>query len=608
VNIQYNTNDAEPHTLEIDGKTFLPLYCLRMGEDQNRVYTDSYTVQCDTADERCGDPTQAAGFSNQIELSKISVSNPKVSNATLRANIASNSCKFNKIIEIIKQNKSPENRHFIYCEFVQAGVEKLQSLLGQAYSVTVIKSVGKSADTPAEIETKIQKFNQDTDFKKPKILISSRMISEGITLKNISHIHILTPHWNMAVIDQAIARGIRFKSHELLKQYSAKIGKPITTPNVNIYLYTAIPIDPSTENALSRSIDYKKYTRSFKKDIEIKQVEKLLRDIAFDCNLHTFTNTIQGRLSNSRDCYYSDCGPPQCLSPVDIQSITPNQLNTSSYNLYYSRYNYFYTKILSLLQDSPSLFKTNVFSLGDIKSSLSPPLPSMYTLNNVVNHILYNNIVLFSVKGQLDTHDYSLADAGSGMYYISPIVLPNPTPVHIALDKTPVEIIPGIKTIPLPTTTTTRSTIPVIQPSILAQLKNLQTNAKPWYGVFIGAPVGENVPATGTFTLPDYISIEGKPYTIDKIIVDLSIPKTDKGPGEDESKGDEPTQLLRGNLYLSTGRTPVGKRASFFNRKALREIANAINSTYKTKDKNPQITQNILQTLRADNKLIIVTV
>ena len=57
-----------------------------------------------------------------------------------------------------------------------------------------------------------------------KVIIGSEKMSEGITLKNIQNIHILSPGWNFSEIDQAIARGYRLFSHNNLIDKEIKVN------------------------------------------------------------------------------------------------------------------------------------------------------------------------------------------------------------------------------------------------------------------------------------------------------------------------------------------------------------------------------------------------
>ena len=81
------------------------------------------------------DTSEDAGFGNQIQLSKISVAAGTIT----KANVSTNSCKFDKLLNIIKTSPAPYNRHFVYCEFVKDGVKKLQTFLKE-YAPIVIQS------------------------------------------------------------------------------------------------------------------------------------------------------------------------------------------------------------------------------------------------------------------------------------------------------------------------------------------------------------------------------------------------------------------------------------------------------------------------------------
>ena len=524
IEVEYKTNDdasvKDIPSLTKQMKIFLPLFYVKMGDVQNTSYKK--ILDQDTSED--------AGFGNQIQLSKISVAAGTIT----KANVSTNSCKFDKLLNIIKTSPAPYNRHFVYCEFVKDGVKKLQTFLKE-YAPIVIQSTPpkktsivsrQTASSQAEIEKAIQTFNTDTSFDKPKILISSKMISEGITLKNISHVHVLTPHWNMAVIDQAIARGIRFKSHDLLKtQY------PTSTPKVNIYMYTALCYEPpatdesAPENTIQpeQSIDYQKYQKSFKKDRAIKRVEKLLQDIAFDCNLHSARNTVSNTSNKdfTRDCYYEQCTPPACLKPVDIASINPSELEMSSYNLYYSDYNTHYTNIKWWIEDNART--TPMFNIQDI--SISPP-PSEFVAKNVLSNIIYNEILI--------NKTYVLKES-SGVYYIAPYSLPAPTPIHIVLDNTPVPITPSTQTIPIPNVNPTRP-LSAEEQSTLNELQKCAVDGNiQFYGVFFATtqrPLQD---------IPPFITTSGGDYGIKlgKSLTHL-----------------EPN--LYGNLYISTGKNPIG--------------------------------------------------
>ena len=63
----------------------------------------------------------------------------------------------------------------------------------------------------------IRAFNrpENYDGSHIQIAITSDVISEGITLKDVMNVHILTPWWNYGKIEQTIGRAKRLNSHEV---------------------------------------------------------------------------------------------------------------------------------------------------------------------------------------------------------------------------------------------------------------------------------------------------------------------------------------------------------------------------------------------------------
>ena len=59
-------------------------------------------------------------------------------------------------------------------------------------------------------------YNSDDNMygKQIKVILLSQAGSEGINLYNVRQIHIAEPHWNEALMEQVIGRGIRRCSHK----------------------------------------------------------------------------------------------------------------------------------------------------------------------------------------------------------------------------------------------------------------------------------------------------------------------------------------------------------------------------------------------------------
>lgn len=104
-----------------------------------------------------------------------------------------------------------------------------------------------------------------------KIIIMSPIASEGLTFKNVREMHILEPWFHMNTTEQAIGRTIRHCSHS---------GLPIEERNVSIYLHATIVPDNSYETE-----DLHEYRLSAKKQFQINEVDKVIRENALDCTL-----------------------------------------------------------------------------------------------------------------------------------------------------------------------------------------------------------------------------------------------------------------------------------------------------------------------------------
>jgi hypothetical protein len=217
-----------------------------------------------------------------------------------RKTLCSLSCKYAKMIEIIESSK--DELVFVFCEEVRgSGVIMigcvLEALGYTPYNGEEISQLDKRprytiytgdpsvCPNPEErlygFRSKINKYG---DYI--KILIGSRVSGEGISLVNIRQVHIITPHWNISTVIQAIGRAVRRDSHHMLKESERQI---------KIYRHVAIADDPKIINDVHDiknlytpkiSIDMYKYKISEEKENLIKKVEQKMRDDAVDYHLN----------------------------------------------------------------------------------------------------------------------------------------------------------------------------------------------------------------------------------------------------------------------------------------------------------------------------------
>ena len=230
-----------------------------------------------------------------------------------------------------------KSNHFIYIKLVKGSgailFSKLLDLFGfkeskggfnRGLNYSIITNSTTSDKENLDI---LKTFNSPSnmDGRYIKVIIGSKVISEGITFKNVQNIHIFTPSWNFSETDQAIARGYRLFSHLDLERGGFDV-------NVKIYLYCAIPDNEDYND----SVDYQMYNVSYYKDMSIKSIEKQIKEASFDCALNKNRNSFPDSFDGSRECNYGSCS--YVCDGVDNEYIDNinDELDISTYNLYYN--------------------------------------------------------------------------------------------------------------------------------------------------------------------------------------------------------------------------------------------------------------------------------
>ena len=155
-----------------------------------------------------------------------------------------------------------------------------------------------------------------------RIILGSHVVGEGASLKAVRQLHVLSPHWNNSVTDQAIGRGLRTFSHDMLSP---------TDRYIKIFRHASILKE---KKLLDSSIDMRMYKLSEDKDILIKRVERAMKESAVDCALNRERN-IRTDLDedDSAACDYEECDYKCALvSPNILEQRTIND----TYNLFFA--------------------------------------------------------------------------------------------------------------------------------------------------------------------------------------------------------------------------------------------------------------------------------
>ena len=179
---------------------------------------------------------------------------------------------------------------------------------------TFIVVTGKSNEDedellPEEAQQNINNvFNNlnNLDGKYIKFILGSKVISEGVSMNNVSEVHILDVYFNFGRVDQVVGRAIRRCSHYNI------MSKDNPYPEVHVYKY-AIMLEtgePSTEELL--------YQKAEQKHLLIKKVERVMKEEAIDCALNGAGNVFHEDLEMYKNCGKE--GQPLCPAMCDYMN------------------------------------------------------------------------------------------------------------------------------------------------------------------------------------------------------------------------------------------------------------------------------------------------
>ena len=144
------------------------------------------------------------------------------------------------------------------------------------------------------IRTKYNNKN-NIEGKYIKIILGTRVMSEGITLKNCCSVHIMDTFYNIPKLEQVIGRALRMCVH------MDSINDNNKHPIVEIYKYV-VSIDDRQKNKLS--IDEQIYKKAEKKYLIIKKIEYALKKISIDCPLLLNMNIFPEDIETYNNCVY----------------------------------------------------------------------------------------------------------------------------------------------------------------------------------------------------------------------------------------------------------------------------------------------------------------
>ena len=223
------------------------------------------------------------------EKGLVSFSGSKLS----KKNIVNYSKKFYKIYNKISKSTGPT---FVYSNFKENGgirsfipyLEYNGYVNYRTHGAGIKRYAIWSGDEPQHIKEEIKHiFNNASNMNgnNIKILIGSPSIKEGVSLLRVQQVHIMEPYWNMSRILQIIGRAVRFCSHK---------DMILDRREVEVYMYL------STHKGEVTTDQYI-WENAKKKHLIISQFEKVLKEMAIDCNL--FYNRNVYNKNEALKCY-----------------------------------------------------------------------------------------------------------------------------------------------------------------------------------------------------------------------------------------------------------------------------------------------------------------
>ena len=135
-----------------------------------------------------------------------------------------------------------------------------------------------TSDAKINMMLKKVRDKKNVDGSQVRIIVSSPVVSEGVSFKFVRQVHVLDPWWNMSRIEQVVGRGLRYCSHELL---------PFKDQNCTVYLHVI-----RTGSGRECFDEYTYRTRVEPKAMKIAKVKKVIMESAMDCTMQSSFNNM----------------------------------------------------------------------------------------------------------------------------------------------------------------------------------------------------------------------------------------------------------------------------------------------------------------------------
>lgn len=269
--------------------------------------------------------------------------------------------------------------------------------------IVLSKKKDLSPNNMAEIAA--VKSANNKDGEQIKVIIVSKIGTEGIDFKRIREVHLLEPWFNLNRAEQIIGRAVRYCSH---------VDLPKSKRNVTIYFH-ACTYDDDEE-----SVDLRTYRIAEQKQKRISEIEQILKDTSIDCNLNKKTLTyptnklkIKFDIQTSQGTKITDynvgdkdfsyvCGFAKCKASCEPEMQDDKSLNVSTFDK-------------TFIQDDIDLYKRYVASLYESSNN--------YSYEQIVKYLkkeyssIDEEVLLYSLEDMI-SNKYILTDSKGRSGYL----------------------------------------------------------------------------------------------------------------------------------------------------------------------------------------------
>jgi hypothetical protein len=200
---------------------------------------------------------------------------------------------------------------------------------------------GQTSKSKSSNIMKLFNHPQNYDGRYIRAIIISPVGGEGISFMDTTEDHLVGPDWTEGSMYQAERRTVRVTSHINLRRkiLGAKIrlfNDVDATERIKIKMYRHASVAYRDGNfllPLNDQIDLSMYAYSEQKDIEIKGMERFMKQSAIDCNVNRNRNIHENDVDGTQNCDYQDCN---YFCAVDLLPPREDEIDDRSYDILYS--------------------------------------------------------------------------------------------------------------------------------------------------------------------------------------------------------------------------------------------------------------------------------